>query len=154
MNPPLREPDDVNAVAEGLADGTIDCIATDHAPHTATEKEYQFDQAPFGVIGLETAFAVGVTYLVRTGVMDLGALVACLSEKPARALDLPTGGLEEGGDADFVLLDPERAWTVTAAGLKSRSRNSAYLGETLHGRVAATFLRGRLTWRDRSGEAE
>ena len=65
MNPPLREPDDVNAVAEGLADGTIDCIATDHAPHTATEKEYQFDQAPFGVIGLETAFAVGITYLVQ-----------------------------------------------------------------------------------------
>ena len=67
MNPPLREPDDVNAVAEGLADGTIDCIATDHAPHTATEKEYQFDQAPFGVIGLETALAVGITYLVKTG---------------------------------------------------------------------------------------
>ncbi|MFO7609562.1 MAG: dihydroorotase [Candidatus Krumholzibacteriia bacterium] len=154
MSPPLREPDDVNAVAEGLADGTIDCIATDHAPHTATEKEYQFDQAPFGVVGLETAFAVGVTYLVRTGVMDLGGLVACLAEKPARVLGLPAGGLDEGGEADFVLLDPEQEWAVRAEDLRSRSRNSAYLGETLRGRVKATFLRGRLTWRDPLGEKE
>ncbi len=154
MNPPLREPDDVNAVAEGLADGTIDCIATDHAPHTATEKEYQFDEAPFGVIGLETAFAVGVTYLVRTGVMDLGALVAAMSERPARVLNLPAGGLDEGAEADFVLLDPEREWIVKPVELRSRSRNSAYLGETLRGRVTATFLRGRLTWRDRSREQE
>jgi len=147
MNPPLREPDDLGAVAEGLADGTIDCIATDHAPHTATEKEYQFDEAPFGVIGLETAFAVGMTYLVGTGVMDLGQLVRAMSEKPTEAFGLPVGGLEEGGHADFVLLDPDREWTVTSADLSSRSRNSAYLGETLTGRALATFLRGRLTWR-------
>ncbi len=148
MAPPLREPDDVNAVAEGLADGTIDCIATDHAPHTATEKEYQFDQAPFGVIGLETAFAVGVTYLVKTGIMDLGALVRAMSENPISVFGLPLSGLEEGGGADFVLLDPGQEWTVTLETLVSRSRNSAYLGETLTGRVKATFLRGRLTWRD------
>ncbi len=148
MSPPLREPDDVNAVAEGLADGTIDAIATDHAPHTATEKEHQFDQAPFGVIGLETAFAVGVTYLVKTGIMDLGGLVQAMSENPTRVFGLPVGGLEEGGGADFVLLDPDQEWTVTKASFQSRSRNSAYLGETLTGRVKATFLRGRLTWRD------
>lgn len=148
MAPPLREPDDVNAVAEGLADGTIDCLATDHAPHTATEKEYQFDQAPFGVIGLETAFAVGVTYLVKTGVMDLGGLVRAMSENPVEIFNLPLGKLEEGGGADFVLLDPDQEWTVTPQALLSRSRNSAYLGETLTGRVKATFLRGRLTWRD------
>jgi len=147
MNPPLREPDDVNAVAEGLADGTIDCIATDHAPHTATEKEYQFDEAPFGVVGLDTAFAVGLTYLVKTGVMDLGALVLTMSENPTSVFNLPVGGLEEGGGADFVLLDPDREWTVSPDLLKSRSRNSAFLGETLTGVVTATFLRGRLTWR-------
>jgi dihydroorotase len=147
-NPPLRETDDLNAIAEGLADGTIDAIATDHAPHTATEKEFQFDQAPFGVIGLETALAVGITHLVRTGLLDLGQLIACLSERPARAFNLPAGKLEEGADADFVLIDPERIWTVQAAAFRSRSANSPYLGETLTGKVAATFLRGRLTWRE------
>ena len=146
MNPPLREPDDVAAVADGLADGTIDGIATDHAPHTATEKELQFDQAPFGVIGLETAFAAGVTYLVETGKLDLGVLVQCLSERPADVLGLPLGRLEEGLEADLVLLDPEAEWAVDRAHLRSRSHNSCFLGETLRGRVVATFLRGRLTW--------
>jgi dihydroorotase len=148
MNPPLREPDDVAAVADGLADGSLDCIATDHAPHTATEKELQFDQAPFGVIGLETAFAAGNTYLVEAGKMGLGQLVQCLTERPADVLGLPLGRLEEGAEADFVLLDPERAWVVDASRIRSRSRNSSFLGETLRGRVLATFLRGRLTWRE------
>ncbi|MBM4131380.1 dihydroorotase [bacterium] len=146
-NPPLREADDLSAIAEGLADGTIDAIATHHEPHTATEKEYQFDQAPFGVIGLETALAVGITYLVSPGLLDLGQLLACLSERPARALNLPVGRLEEGAEADFVLIDPERRWTVQAGAFQSRSANSPWLGETLTGQVAATFLRGRLTWR-------
>jgi dihydroorotase len=148
VNPPLREPDDVYAVAEALADGTIDCIATDHAPHTDTEKEYQFDQAPFGVTGLETALGVGITYLVNTGVMDLGKLVQCMSETPARIFNLPGGRLEEGAEADFVLFDPEREWVVQARDFQSESRNSCYLGETLTGRVAATFRGGRLTWRN------
>ncbi|MFO7654644.1 MAG: dihydroorotase [Candidatus Krumholzibacteriia bacterium] len=148
MNPPLREPEDVAAVAEGLADGAIDCIATDHAPHTATEKEYQFDQAPFGVLGLETALAVGVTYLVRDGKMDLGRLVECMTEKPAAVMNLPGGRLEEGGEADFVLFDPQRQWQVDPARFHSRSRNSSFRGETLTGKVVATFLRGRLTYRD------
>ncbi len=148
VNPPLREPDDVNAVADGLADGTLDCIATDHAPHTVTEKEHQFDQAPFGVVGLETALGVGITYLVNTGVMDMGQLVQCMSETPARIFNLPGGRLEEGAEADFVLFDPACQWVVDADGFQSRSRNSAYLGETLTGRVSATFRGGRLTWRD------
>ncbi|MBD3221267.1 amidohydrolase family protein [bacterium] len=147
MNPPLRETDDVAAVADGLADGTIDCIATDHAPHTATEKELQFDQAPFGVIGLETAFAVGVTYLVEEGRLDLGQLIACFSERPARVLGLPLGSLEDGAEADFVLLDPSGEWTVDATTLHGRSENSCFLGDRLRGRVMATFMRGRLTWR-------
>jgi dihydroorotase len=154
MNPPLREPDDVAAIADGLADGTIDCIATDHAPHTATEKELQFDQAPFGVIGLETAFAVGMTYLVDTGKMDLGQLVACMAERPADVMGLAIGRLEEGNEADFVLLDPEREWVVTVDKLRSRSQNSSFLGETLKGRVLATFMRGRLTWREEDPSLE
>jgi dihydroorotase len=148
MNPPLRELDDVSAVAEGLADGAIDCIATDHAPHTDTEKEYQFDQAPFGVTGLETALGVGITYLVNTGVMDMGRLVQCMSETPARIFNLPGGRLDTGTEADFVLFDPTRQWVVDADEFQSRSRNSSYLGETLTGRVSATFRGGRLTWRD------
>ena len=148
VNPPLREPDDVSAVAEALADGTIDCIATDHAPHTDTEKEHQFDQAPFGVTGLETALGVGITYLVRTGVMDLGRLIQCMSETPARIFNLPGGRLEEGAEADFVLFDPDHEWVVQAGDFQSLSRNSSYLGETLNGRVAATFRAGRLTWRN------
>ncbi|MDX2475219.1 MAG: dihydroorotase [Candidatus Krumholzibacteria bacterium] len=147
VTPPLREPDDVNAVAEALADGTIDAIASDHAPHTGTEKEYQFDQAPFGATGLETSLAVGITYLVNNDILDLGQLIACMSEKPARIFDLPGGRLEEGAEADFVLIDPKRTWTVTADSFQSRSTNSAFLGETLTGQVQATFLRGRLTWR-------
>ena len=148
MNPPLREPDDVNAVAEALADGTIDCIATDHAPHTATEKEYQFDESPFGVIGLETALAVGITYLVKNDIMDLGQLIACMTAKPAQVMNLPVGRLEEGEEADFVLLDPDRQWKVTADCFHGRSANSSYIGETLTGKVVATFLRGRLTWHE------
>ncbi len=150
VSPPLREPDDVNAVAEALADGTIDAIASDHAPHTGTEKEYQFDQAPFCVTGLETSLAVGITYLVNNGILDLGQLIACMSEKPASIFNLPGGQLEEGAEADFVLIDPHREWTVAANGFQSRSRNSAFLGETLTGKVQATFLRGRLTWREES----
>lgn len=148
VNPPLREPDDVNAVAEGLADGTIDNIASDHRPHTATEKEYQFDQAPFGVIGLETSLAVGITYLVNNGILDMGQLIACLSGNPARIFGLPGGVLDEGNEADFVLFDPGHTWRVTDDGFQSRSRNSAFLGEELTGKVRATFLRGRLTWHD------
>ncbi len=148
MNPPLRESEDVNAVAEALADGTLDCIATDHAPHTATQKEFQFDQAPFGVLGLETALAVGVTYLVKGGVMDLGRLLELMTERPAGVLGMSYGRLEEGSVADFTLLDPDFIWTVTPAKLRSRSRNSCYLGEELTGKVGATFLRGRLTWLD------
>jgi dihydroorotase len=148
MNPPLREPRDVAAVADGLADGTLDCIATDHAPHTVTEKEYQFDQAPFGVIGLETALAAGITHLVRSGKMDLAGLLACMTEKPAAVLDLPGGKLEERQAADFVLFDPDREWVVDAERFRSRSRNSSFVGEKLTGRVWVTFLRGGLTYRD------
>jgi len=148
MNPPLREAEDVAAIAQGLADGVIDCIATDHAPHTNTEKELQFDQAPFGVIGLETALAVGITYLVRDGKMDLGQLIYRMSERPAEIAHLPGGRLQEGSEADFMLFDPEIAWMVEPKIFRSKSRNSSFLGEKLTGKVVATFLQGRLTYRD------
>ncbi len=148
MNPPLREAEDVAAIAQALADGVIDCIATDHAPHTATEKELQFDQAPFGVLGLETALAVGITYLVQGGKMDLGQLIYRMTERPAEIMHLPRGKLEEGCVADFVLFDPEATWKVDAAKFHSKSRNSSFVGETLTGRVVDTFLRGRLTYRE------
>jgi len=147
VSPPLREADDISAIVEALVDGTIDAIASDHLPCTGTEKEFQFDQAPFGVVGLETSLAVGITYLVKTGMMSMGQLISCLSEKPAQLFNLSGGRLEEGAEADFVLIDPDRQWTVRAEGFQSRSANSAYLGDVLTGRATATFLRGRLTWR-------
>lgn len=147
MNPPLREAEDMTAVAQGLADGVIDCVATDHAPHTNTEKEYQFDQAPCGVIGLETALAVGITYLVEDGKLDLGQLLWRMSERPAEVLNLEVGKLEEGGLADFILVDPAASWRVDPDRFHSRSRNSSFCGEVLTGRVVATFLAGRLTYR-------
>ncbi len=151
MSPPLRESEDVAAVAQALADGVLDCISTDHAPHTATEKELQFDQAPFGVIGLETSLAVGITYLVREGRLDLGQLVYLMSERPAQLMNLPVGRLEEGNEADFVLFDPDEVWVVEPRALLAKSRNTAFAGQSLHGRVKATFLRGRLTWHDANG---
>ena len=154
MNPPLREPEDVAAVVEGLVEGAIDCIATDHAPHTAMEKELQFDETPFGVVGLETALAVGITFLVREGRFELGELIRRMSERPAEIFDLPAGRLEEGAEADFILLDPGETWIVEPRRLHSKGKNTAFAGQTLTGRVKATFLRGRLTYRDGEGSLE
>jgi dihydroorotase len=150
MNPPLREESDIEAVTQGLVDGVLDCVATDHAPHTAMEKELMFDQSPFGVVGLETALAVCHTYLVREGKLDLGQLIQKMTEKAADAYGLPVGRLAEGEEADFILFDPDEAWQVDAGSLRSKSRNTPYHGRELHGRVKATFMRGRLTWRDGS----
>lgn len=148
MSPPLREESDIEAVTQGLVDGVLDCVATDHAPHTAMEKELMFDQSPFGVVGLETALAVCHTYLVREGKMDLGELIRRMTETAADAYGLPVGRLAEGEEADFLLFDPAEVWTVKAEALRSKSKNTPYGGRELHGRVKATFLRGRLTWRD------
>ncbi len=145
MNPPLREEEDIEALAQGLADGVIDCVATDHAPHTVMEKELMLDQAPFGVVGLETALAVCNTYLVQEDKLDLGQLIARMSEQAAAVYNLPVGRLEEGGEADFMLFAPDEVWTVDAEKLRSKSKNTPYGGVKLTGRVKATFLRGRLT---------
>jgi len=150
MNPPLREEVDIEALAQGLADGVIDCVATDHAPHTAMEKELMIDQAPFGVIGLETALAVCNTYLVKENKLDLGQLIERMTELPAKIYNLPVGRLEEGGDADFMIFAPDETWVVGVDTIKSKSRNTPYAGETLTGRIWATFLRGRLTHHEES----
>jgi dihydroorotase len=150
MAPPLRGKDDVAACIEGLADGTLDAIATDHAPHAVHEKEVEFTAAPPGVLGFETAFAV-VMELVRRGVLSPLQLIAALSHHPARVLGLPMGRLEPGGAADLVLLDPVRRWVYDPTQGFSKSRNSPWAGRQLEGRVLATWVGGRLVYSQGSG---
>jgi dihydroorotase len=145
MNPPLRSAADVAALREGLADGTLDCIATDHAPHALYEKDVEFTAAPFGVVGFETALPVALE-LVREERMTPLELVDRLSTRPARVLGIPGGTLEPGGPADLVLVDPERVWKVDAPQLASRSKNSAFLGRELRGRALRTWVDGRLAY--------
>jgi dihydroorotase len=149
MNPPLRSPEDREALVRGLADGTIDAVATDHAPHAVEEKEAEFDLAPFGTIGLETALAAVLTHLVHPGHLSLGRAVEAMSTGPARILGAPGQGgpLEPGRPANLVVFDPEADWTVEPP-FGSKSRNSAFLGRTLRGRVVHTVYRGTLVVAD------
>jgi dihydroorotase len=148
MNPPLREAADVAAVIEGLKDGTIDCIATDHAPHTPTEKEVEFQLAPFGVIGLETSLALAITGLVEPGHLTLERAVALMTYEAARICSLDAGRLDEGGLADIAIFDPKAEWTVRAEDFRSRSRNSPFLGHTLRGKVKYTLCDGKVVYQD------
>lgn len=143
MNPPLRTAEDRQALQEALAEGTIDVIATDHAPHHYEEKEREFDDAPFGVVGLETALAVGITKLVREGVLDLAGLVDRMSCAPARIMQAPGGTLRNGSPADIVVFEPDEAWTVDPARFRSLGRNTPFAGESLLGRVRWTIVGGR-----------
>jgi dihydroorotase len=145
MAPPLRGKEDVAACVEGLADGTIDAIATDHAPHAVHEKEVEFTAAPPGVLGFETAFGV-VLELVRRGALSPLQLIAALASSPARVLGLPMGRLERGAAADLVLLDPARRWVYDPAQGFSKSRNSPWAGRELEGCVLATWVGGRLVY--------
>jgi dihydroorotase len=144
MNPPLRGEDDRKALVEALRDGTIACVATDHAPHAREEKEEPFEDAPFGVTGLETAFAALNTHLVRPGLVPLETLLERMSGGPARALGLPEPAVEVGARANLVLLDLEEEWRVEAGGFRSRSENSWLLGQTVRGRVLTTVADGRV----------
>jgi dihydroorotase len=144
MNPPLRTEEDRQALLRGLQDGTIDAIATDHAPHHSDEKLQEFDTAPFGIVGLETAVPLLLDRLVRAGQIDLGRLVTLLSVNPARILGLKKGSLAVGADADITILDPDRQATVDAARFQSKSRNSPFHGWTLTGWPVATLVGGRL----------
>ena len=142
MNPPLREQADVAACIEALADGTIDCIATDHAPHPYDAKDQEFDNAPFGVVGLETALGVAMAELVAPGHLGLPALVDRLASRPAALAHLPGGTLKAGAPADVVVFDPAATWRVDPATFHSRSRNTPYSGRTLTGVVRWTLVGG------------
>ena len=150
MNPPLRREEDRLAVIAGLCDGTIDAIATDHAPHAPHEKEQEFDRAPFGIIGLETAFALSLE-LVRDGHITLSELMILLSARPAEIFGLPHGSLRPGGLADLVLLDLEGEWEAGRPGYRSKSRNSPFTGRKMKGRVVATIVGGRIVFEESLG---
>ena len=146
VNPPLREPADVAALVEGLRDGTVDCIATDHAPHHYDEKQAEFDRAPFGVIGLETALSVCLDRLVHAGHLTLGRLVEVLSVNPARILGVPGGALTVGAPADITVLAPDLPVTVDARTFRSLGRNTPFDGWALQGGVMATIVGGRAAY--------
>ena len=148
MNPPLREAADRDAMLKGLADGSVDAIATDHAPHHADEKHVEFDQAPFGITGLETAVSLGLDRLVHKGVISLARLVELMSVNPARILRVAGGSLAVGAPADVTVLAPDLAVTVSAARMRSKSRNTPFDGWTLRGGVAATLVSGRTVYRN------
>jgi dihydroorotase len=152
MNPPLRSEKDRETVVTGLLDGTIDCIATDHAPHTVDDKKVEFDQAANGVVGLETAVALCLDRLVGEGLVPLPLLVALLSANPARVLSLPGGTLAPGSPADVTVLDLAKKRQVDPARFESRSRNTPFAGWILKGWPAMTIVGGRVAWRspDRS----
>ncbi|MCL2023997.1 MAG: dihydroorotase [Oscillospiraceae bacterium] len=145
MNPPLRTKEDVAAIREGLADGTIDCIATDHAPHTPQEKR-NFLTAPNGVVGFETSLAAGISYLVDTGVLTLPELIAKMSLNPSRILKASTGTLRISMPADIVIFDEKAKWDVKPENFAGKSRNSAFKGLTLKGKVLYTICDGMIVY--------
>lgn len=143
MSPPLRTKADQEAIVEGLRDGTIDAIATDHAPHAPHEKEQEFARAPFGMLGLETSLGLVVTHLVKPGVLTLAQMVEKMSLAPARILGVPGGTLTVGAPADITVFDPDAEWTVDVSQFQSKSRNSVLDSVTLTGRAITTFVGGR-----------
>ncbi|OQW97143.1 MAG: hypothetical protein BWK77_02540 [Verrucomicrobia bacterium A1] len=146
MNPPLRSREDREALIEAIVDGTLETFATDHAPHSAAAKGRGFLQAPFGIVGLETAVGITYTELVKRGLLDLTAWVQRWTAGPARILGLPAPSLRPGAAADLVLLDLDSEWTVRAETFLSRSRNTPFAGRKLFGRAVRTILGGRTTW--------
>jgi dihydroorotase len=152
MNPPLREAADRDAMLDGIADGTVDVIATDHAPHHADEKLVEFDRAPFGIVGLETCVPLVFDRLVHTGRIGVRRAIELLSTNPARVFHLCGGTLAEGSAADVTILDPEARVTIRASELKSKSKNTPFDGWELRGAVAATIVGGRIVY-NRDGVA-
>lgn len=149
MNPPLRGSDDVEAVLTGVVDGTITILATDHAPHAPEEKALDFESAPFGIIGLETALALYAQALVGPGHIGWHRLIELMTVNPAKLCGLDTmglGRLEAGGPADITLIDPEMEWTISEADLAGKSRNTPFLGRTVKGRAVRTMVGGRTVW--------
>jgi len=148
MNPPLRSREHLDAVLEAVADGTVDAIATDHAPHHSDEKALEFDHAPFGITGLETAVGLALDRLVHGGHVGLERLVELFSVNPARIFRLGgRGTLKVGAWGDVTVLDPELRWTFDAARSKSKSRNTPFDNRALHGAAVATIVAGRVVYR-------
>ena len=148
MNPPLRSKEDRQACVEALLDGTIDAIATDHAPHAPHEKNEHIEKAPFGIIGLETAFPLIYTHFVKTKRMSLERCVELMSEKAAALFKLPHGKLAAGELADLALFDLSTPWEVRADGFASKSQNSPFIGQKLYGRARMTMLEGKIVFKD------
>lgn len=146
MNPPLRDEDDVLAVIEGLADGTLDAIATDHAPHHRDEKELEFDKASNGIVGLETSLALGVTHLVKTGKLSMSQLIQKMSSNPAKIIGIDRGALGVGKAADIVIFDVDTEFSVDVNRFASKGKNSPYHGAKLFGRVETTVCGGKIVY--------
>ncbi len=144
VNPPLRTAADVAACREGVADGTIECLCTDHAPHGAEEKELEFQHAPFGMVGLETAVPLTIRALIEPGRIDWSRWVACWTSNPARVLGIDRGTLRDNAVADVTLIDPAAEWVVDSASFQSRSRNTPFEGWMVRGRAVATIVGGRV----------
>jgi len=147
MNPPLRSDSDVEAIRAGLADGTIDAIASDHAPHSILEKELEFDLAANGIIGLETAVPLTLA-LVRAGIISLEQMVELLSIRPARILGIAGGSFAMGGVADVTVIDPDKVFVYTRKRVVSKSANSPFLNRRLQGKAVLTIVDGRITYQD------
>jgi dihydroorotase len=154
MNPPLRETVDQEALRAGLADGTIEILASDHAPHADYEKEVEFRDAPFGIVGLETELGLFIKLLIETGVLDWPAMLAKLTVNPARLLGLDRGTLAPGAIADITLITPKQPWTVDATRFHSRSRNTPFDGWELPGRATHTIVGGKVVWSLKAGFGE
>jgi dihydroorotase len=146
MNPPLRPAADVKACVEGVRDGTIDILATDHAPHLAEEKEREFPDAPFGIIGLECAMALYVKALVEPGHVDWMRLIDLMSTRCAAVVGLDKGTLREGADADVTIIDPNADWTIDVEQFASKSRNCPFHGWRVKGRAVMTIVGGEVKW--------
>ena len=148
MNPPLRTAEDAAALVEGVVDGTVDAIVTDHAPHVDFEKDREFELAPFGMIGLETSLALVITHLVAPGVISWERAVELMAVAPRRILRLERVALEPGSTADLTVIDPDAAWTVDPADFLSKATNSGFVGAELTGRATDVYVAGYATLED------
>ena len=146
ISPPLRTKDDIEGLLEAIVDGTVDCIVTDHAPHNPNEKMLEFDRAPFGIIGLETALGLVLTHLYHPGLISLQRVVELMSTQPAQLINQPLGQLKAGAAADLTLFDPDAEWVYDLGQTKSKSRNSPFHGTALKGRVAVTIVAGKIVY--------
>jgi dihydroorotase len=150
MNPPLRSARDREAILEGLADGTIEILCSDHAPHCDYEKEVEFDYAPFGITGLETELALSLMQLVHAKRLSLPDMIAKFTVNPARLLNLNKGTLSTGADADVTVFDPDAEWVFERAATASKSANSPFYGWKLQGLAVATIVAGKKVWTENS----